>query len=163
MYEPDGSVPGAEFQKPPFPNQPAPPPPGKGMIKVVSIIMIVFGSIGLFVSFLAILLTLMLDSLFRGLDFSILFFFLFFGMAVMACMFVFGIIGIINAGKAAKAQTIINMGIILCALIAIDTITPAIVIGNVFVLFMIITLPIGLVLAILYIEGGNMNKKSLKS
>lgn len=154
MYE--SNEPGSEFQKLQLANQSAqkpPPPPGKVMIMVVGIIMIVFS----FFSFLTTLALMPSLGKFGGGYIPLMIF----ELALAGCTIAFGIIGLINAGKAAKAQNIINMGLLLCALIVIDLIAGAIVASvNAAVVFFVM---LGLVLPILLIVGGNQNKKSLQS
>lgn len=156
MHEPDVSTPGTNYPQPQFPSQPPPPPPGKGMIKVSGIILIVFGSIALLLLLMLLpFLGELMDELGSGYAIS-----LFFGFLGAGCTLAFGIIGVRNAGNAAKAQSIITMGIILIVLHAIDLFAATIV-GEVDASTVVGKI-IGLTLPILYIVGGNMNKKGLK-
>ena len=164
MYEPNEYTSGAEFQQPPFPGQPA-PPPGKGIIKVAGILLIIFGSLGLLASLILLpLLFWIAEMSERLLDLSdyfntqLIIPLIILGMVFLVCEIVFGIIGLRNAGNLAKTQLVINMGIILCALNVIGMIMSVIMFGPAW-----ISPDIGVAFPILFIVGGYKNKKSLQS
>ncbi|MCL2677910.1 MAG: hypothetical protein FWE85_02530 [Clostridiales bacterium] len=165
MYETEGSNFGTMYPQPPLQEQPAPPPPGKGMIKVTGILMIIFGSLGVFFIGIAILFLSLLSE-FNDMFADIAeiappsYALMVLSLAAAACMLAFGIYGVNNAGNAAKAQSIVYMGIILIAIAVIELIARSIEDGiNGGSIF---SLMIELVLPILFIVGGSRNKSSLQ-
>ncbi|MCL2817780.1 MAG: hypothetical protein FWD39_05280 [Clostridiales bacterium] len=172
MNEPSGSNPNPGYhypQHPNYPPPPPPPPPGRGMIKVTGILLIIFGGLGIFgaIAVLSLLWAVPeVGDIIKDEFGPAVITYMFYALIVTAIYLAFGIIGMNNAGKAAKAQIVVNMGIILIALQAIDFIIqitfpevrfdselPSVIVGAL----------IGLVLPVLYVVGGNMNKNSLKS
>jgi len=130
------------------------------MIRVTGILMIVFGSIalvatvsvlsGMIGSFMSALTALMIYELLMG-----------------ALTLVFGIAGVMNARKVTKAQSIITMGVTLLVIRIIDTIATSVILIdlsnlNAVELSSIFGSMLGYVLPILYIVGGNMNKRDIQ-
>jgi hypothetical protein len=131
--------------------------PGKTLLKVVSILFIVFGAIATVVSLLAMIGTAALSALDSAGAARVV------GILVVAILIalvggvldlVLGIIGLKKCGDPSKAGYFITVGIILCVLSLISMIVSA-ASGN----FQITSL-IGFVLPILYIVGGTQNKKA---
>lgn len=122
--------------------------PGKGLLKVVSILFIVFGAIALVFSIIALLGAAALAAFDSELG----------GMLVVgtvialiasALELVIGIIGVKKSGEPSQAGFFIVTGIILCVLQLVSMI-----------LNFQVTSLIGFVLPVLYIVGGAMNKKA---
>ena len=150
------------------------------MIKVVGIFLIIFGAVGV-LSYATSLAHPIYGHRGLRIAFNIMngggtrFAFRLFGLFMMGCFLSFGIIGVINAGKAAKAQNVIYMGLIMCALLVIDLLVtivlpmktgfpgqliqsrPAAMFDTIFVTIYSFVLPV------LYIVYGNKNKKSLRA
>ncbi len=131
---------------------------GQGFLKVTGILMIIFGSISLITSLVAIFGVAALDSLFEG-QYNM-------GMIYFSCVlmlisaiaeFVTGIIGVANCKKPEKAKMCMAFGIVVAALCVIGTVCNAIGYSsfgasNIFSLFC------GLVLPVLFIIGATKNK-----
>ncbi|MCL2817781.1 MAG: hypothetical protein FWD39_05285 [Clostridiales bacterium] len=137
------------------------------MIKVTGILLIIYGALGLASS--ASALSEPFPSIFGffGMSYGAYIATTLFGLLVMACFLAFGIFGVSTAGNAAKAQVIINMGIIMCALTVIDLIATIVaadttIVGRLFVAFAIFGAMLSLVLPILYIIGGSIRKNNLQ-
>ena len=123
--------------------------PGKGMLKVVSILFIIFGAIATIVSIIGLVGSAWLAAATYGLA----------GMFVVAMVIalivsvlelVIGIIGVKKAADPTQANFFIVTGIILCVLALVSMI-----------LSFQVTSLIGFVLPILFIVGGVMNKKAV--
>ncbi len=127
--------------------------PGKGILKVVSILYIVFGGLfallALLSLFLGPLLGSLLGSFFGAIGgvAGIVLFFIF--LFIAAVDLVAGIIGVRQSGDPSKALFFIIFGFILGGLSLISFITNF-EIGNL----------IGLVMPVLFIVGGFMNKNA---
>jgi len=142
------------------------------MVKVAGILLIIFSAIGV-LSYAATLDRPWLDLLdnptlttpwMLGMSAGAYFALMLFGLLMMAFFLAFGIFGVSNAGKAAKAQSIINMGSIMCALTVIYLIATIVVSENIlFIGITIVDSIIGLALPVLYTVGGIMNKRSLQA
>jgi len=120
--------------------------PGKGLIKVVGILFIIFGAISLILSIVALIGSAML----LGAIFIVLSIVALIGSALE--LFV-GILAVKNAAKPEKATGLLVWGIILAVL----TIIPAF--GGTTAVYSII---IGLALPVLLIIGAVLNKKALE-
>lgn len=121
--------------------------PGKGMLKTVSILFIVFGAIALVVSLLAVLGSALVGS-------GLLLFATILMLIASALDLVIGIIGVKKSGDPTQAGFFIVTGIVLCALSLVSLIMSIASTG------FDVTSFVGFVLPILYIVGGNMNKKA---
>lgn len=129
--------------------------PGKGLLKVVSILFIIGGALVLLLSLLAVGVTIAAISLIGGLAIlavvgTILL------IIVGALELILGIVGLKKCGDPAQGGYFITTGIILCALSLVSIIL-GLVGGGTFD----VSGAIGFVLPILYIVGGNMNKKAV--
>jgi hypothetical protein len=116
--------------------------PGKGMLKVVSIIFIIFGAIATILSLIAVFGSALLGGLFIF-------------AAILALIgavleLVVGIIGLKKCGDPAQAMFFIVSGIILCAINLISM-----------VMYFQVSSLIGFVLPVLFIVGGFMNKNAV--
>jgi hypothetical protein len=136
--------------------------PGKGMLKVVSILFIIFGAIGVVASIISVVGVAAASSLVAqmgdeaqavmnaamGAVGPIIIVGLI--IAIVGCLLelILGIVGLKKCGDASQANFFIVCGIILCALQLVSMIMS----------FSVISL-VGFVLPILYIVGGSMNKK----
>jgi hypothetical protein len=121
--------------------------PGKGILKVVSILFIVFGAIALVFSIIAVAGSFLLGGLFILAAL--------FSLAVSVLELVLGIVGLKKCGDPAQGGFFVTTGIILCVISLISLIIGIVSSGfNFFGL-------IGFVLPILYIVGGSMNKKAV--
>ena len=131
--------------------------PGKGLLKVTSILFIIFGAISTIVSLLAVIgsaaLTAMASEVGAGALGGILIVATIIMLISSVLMLIIGIIGVGKCGDPSKAGFFIVTGIILCALSLIS-----LIIGTANGDFQFTGL-IGFVLPILYIVGGSMNKK----
>ena len=131
----------------------APQPRGKALIRVTGVLLIIFGIFSITVSLIGLISSIKANSD-AGIIITV-----YFELVVAACAFGAGIGSVKNAGVAAKAQGIIVLGIILCALRVIDLILGLAIFrlsagGNIFILA-----AVGFVLSVLLIIGGLMNKK----
>lgn len=135
--------------------------PGKTLLKVVSILFIVFGAIATIFSIIAIAGAAMLASVAEELGGAAVG-----GLLIVAAIYalvlsvldiVIGILGVSRSGKVEKAKFFINMGVLLCALAAVSMVL-GIVNGG----FQVISL-IGFVLPVLFIIGGLQNKKAMET
>ena len=133
--------------------------PGKTLLKVVSILYIIFGSLFALAALLSLFLGSMLGALVSGFfgDYSALLggaigVVLFIVFLILAAIdLVVGIIGIKQCGDPSKATFYIVFGFILGGLSLISFLTNFMV-GNL----------IGVILPVLLIVGGFMNKKAAK-
>lgn len=131
---------------------------GQGFLKVTGILMIIFGSISLITSLVAIFGIIALDSLLEGqYNMGMLYFSCILMLISAVAEFVAGIIGVKNCKYAERAKTCMIWGIIVAVLCVVGTICNAIGYSsfgasNVFSLFC------GLVLPVLYIIGAARNK-----
>lgn len=132
--------------------------PGKTLLKVVSILFIIFGAILTVISLLAVIGSAALSSM--GDELGTAFGGILMMMSIILLIdgvleLVLGIVGIKNVGDPAKASYFVAVGIILCVLSLIPLVISIINGGFDF------TSLIGFVLPILYIVGGSMNKKAV--
>jgi hypothetical protein len=131
--------------------------PGKGLLKTVSILFIVFGAIATVVSLAGVVGSAALTALGGAVGTAlggILLVALFIMLAVSILELIVGIIGVNRAGNPAKANFFITTGIILGVL----SIVP-LIIGASTGSFPWMSL-ISFILPILYIMGGFMNKSA---
>ncbi len=115
--------------------------PGRGILKVVSVLFIIFGAIATIISLIALFGSTLLGGLFVF-------------AAILALIssvleLVLGIVGLKKSEDPTQAMFFIVTGIILCVLTLISMIMS----------FQVVSL-IGFVLPILYIVGGFMNKNA---
>ena len=122
--------------------------PGKGMLKVVSILFIVFGAIAIVLSIIAVLGAGVVAAL-AGTSATILVVAAILLLVSSVFMLVVGIIGIKKSGDPTKAMFFIVTGIILCVLTLISMI-----------MNFDWTSLVSFVLPVLFIIGGFMNKKA---
>jgi hypothetical protein len=128
--------------------------PGKSLLKVVSILFIIFGAIAFIVSLLAVLGSAIVTAYTAGaagilLAASIV-------MLVASVLeLVIGIMGLKKCGDPAQGGFFITTGIVLCIIALISMILT--IVGGSFGW----TGVVGFALPILYIVGGNMNKKAV--
>lgn len=134
--------------------------PGQSLLKVVSILFIVFGAIATVVSIVAILGSAVVTAAGAVADDSVA---AVGGLLLIGSIFllissvlelVLGIVGVKKCGDPSKAGYFIVTGILLCMFSVLSIILSAA--GGSFAW----TGCIGFVLPILYIVGGNMNKKA---
>lgn len=122
--------------------------PGKGMLKVTSILFIIFGAIATIVSILGLIGAGMISAVTMGAT-AILTVAMVLLLLVSVAELVIGIIGIKKSGDPTKAMFFVVTGIILCVLTLVSMIMS----------FQVTSL-IGFVLPVLYIIGGFMNKNA---
>ncbi len=122
--------------------------PGKGMLKVVSILFIVFGAIATVLSIIAVLGAGLVASL-AGTSATMIVVAAILLLVSSVAELVIGIMGIKKSGDPSKAMFFIVTGIILCVLTLVSMIMN----------FQVTSL-IGFVLPVLYIVGGAINKKA---
>ena len=126
-------------------------PPGKTLLKTVSILFIIFGAIATIVSMLAVLGTAVLSA---GTAMAgVLLIAAIVMLIVSALELILGIVGLGRCADPGKAGYFITVGIILCVL-ALFSLIISIANGS-----FDFTRLIGFVLPVLYIVGGTMNKK----
>lgn len=159
--------------------------PGKGMLKVVSILFIIFGALGTIITAIGLFAAMALSSMTAQLGGAlesaaaelgevttsvdtgalqgalsavsgILIVAMIIGIVGCLLELIVGIMGVGKAGDASKAGFFITTGIILCAVQLISIILTLITPNAAFPFMSLI----GFVLPILYIVGGNQNKKS---
>lgn len=124
--------------------------PGKGLLKVVSILFIVFGAIAVVVSLIALLGSAALAAYdVTGALGGILIVGTIIALIASALELVIGIMGVKKSGEPSQANFFIVTGIILCVLQLVSMI-----------LNFQVTSLIGFVLPVLFIVGGAMNKKA---
>lgn len=127
--------------------------PGKGLLKVVSILFIIFGAIATIVSLLALIGSAAITAYLGDLGIVLIL-----ATAIMLIAsvleLVLGIVGLKKCSDPAKAGFFIVTGIILCVLTLASMIMNIASAG-----FSAISL-IGFVLPVLFIVGGAMNKKT---
>jgi hypothetical protein len=122
--------------------------PGKGILKVVSILFIVFGAIATIVSIIGLVGSSMVSSVFGGLG-AILVVATVIALISSILELVIGIIGLKKCEDPSQANFFIVTGIVLCALNLISMIMS----------FSFLSL-IGFVLPVLFIVGGVQNKNA---
>lgn len=127
--------------------------PAKGLLKIVSILFIVFGVIATIISLLAVLGSAALTAAAGIVGILLLATILLLAASVFE--FVFGIIGLKKCGDPTKAGFFIVSGIILCVISLVS-----LIIGILNSSFQVTSL-ISFVLPLLYIIGGVMNKKAV--
>lgn len=125
--------------------------PGKGILKVVSILFIVFGAILTIISIIGLIGSSMVSSMFGGLG-AILVIATVIALISSLLELVIGIIGVKKCEDPSQANFFIVTGIVLCALYLITMIMS----------FSVWNL-IGFVLPILFIVGGVQNKNAASS
>jgi hypothetical protein len=143
--------------------------PGKGMLKVTSILLIIFGAIAVFFNLFTVAcsaaltsvgsqLTEELGSVANDAVAAVSSWALILSIAALilgVAELVFGIMGVKKSADPAKAGFFVMAGIVMCALYLVD-----IVVSTILVSFPVLSV-VGFVLPILYIVGGNMNKKAV--
>ncbi len=122
--------------------------PGKGLLKVVSIIFIVFGAIATLLSIIGLAGSAMLSSLTYGLT-GVLVVGMVIALIASVLELVMGIVGVKKCADPSQANFFIVTGIILCALNLISMI-----------MYFQVTSLINFVLPILFIVGGVQNKNA---
>ena len=143
--------------------------PGKGLLKVVSILFIIFGAIATIASLIGVFGAIAAASLVSAATDAIssevgtavaaavgpmLIVALIIAIADSVLTLIIGIMGVGKSGDVSKADFFVKTGIVLC-IIALISVIFSIVGGS----FSVTSL-IGFVLPILYIVGGNQNKKA---
>lgn len=128
--------------------------PGKGILKVVSILFIIFGAIATIFSIIALVGSAALTSLTDGLGVvqglsGILIVASIIALVGSAAELVIGILGVGKSDDVSKCMFFIVTGFVLCAINLISMI-----------MFFQVTSLIGFVLPVLYIVGGFMNKNA---
>lgn len=122
--------------------------PGKGILKVVSILFIIFGAIATIFSIIALIGSSMVSSVFGGLG-AILVVATIIALISSLLELVLGIVGLKKCADPSQANFFIVTGIVLCVLNLVSMIMS----------FSVLSL-IGFVLPILYIVGGVQNKNA---
>lgn len=130
--------------------------PGKTMLKVVSILMLIFSSIALIVLIISLAGSVVIASYNFGIGF-ILILALIISFASVIFEFIAAIIGLKFCGTPEKAGTLYGIGIALIVIAAVNIIlnicSDSFSVGNL----------IGLVLPILYTIGASQNKAAVSS
>lgn len=143
--------------------------PGKGMLKVTSILLIIFGAIAVFFNLFTAACSAALtsagdqlaaelgsaasDALADAGKYALVFSIV--ALVLGLAELIFGILGVKRAADPAQGGFFVTAGIILCAFFLVD-----IVVATILVSFPILNV-VGFVLPILFIVGGNMNKKAV--
>jgi len=132
-------------------------PKGAGFLKVVGILMIVFGAIGIVVALLAITALGVIDYASSGeISSGMAYFGAILSLVSAVAELVAGIIGVVNCKKPEKANTCLAWGIIVAVLSVAGAIFTAASGQD----FPIVSLLLGLVMPVLFIIGAIQNKKS---
>lgn len=133
--------------------------PGKSILKVTSILFIIFGPIAIIVNVIALAGSVVLTAVTADVEVqgaavqgAVLIIASSIGLVAGLCNLIFGIIGLKKCSDSAKASFFVVAGIILCVLQLVSMI----------MLFSVPSL-IGFVLPILFILGGFMNKKAIST
>lgn len=130
---------------------------GSGFLKVVGILMIIFGAIALVVSLIAVAgMSLIEAAVGSEIDTGMLWIGVILSVVSAAMEMVAGIVGVVNAKKPEKAKTCLVFGI----LVAVLTVA-----GCIFTVasgeeFPVTSLLLGLVMPVLYIIGAVKNMKA---
>lgn len=127
---------------------------GSTLLKVVSIIMIVFGAIALIVALLSIAGIAVLIA--SGIGTALLYGALVVSIIQCIIFFVAGILGVVYAKKKEKAGTVIVFGIVLIILNVLSIILSVVSGGQVNA-----SVIISFILPVLYLVGGYLNKNSV--
>lgn len=131
---------------------------GSSLLKIASILLIVFGAIGIIVSIIGLVSLVGLSSFFRAYDtdfnLGLLYVAGILGLVGTVLRLVAGIIGLKNHNNKAKAGTCFMWGIIIVAFTVVSSILTVIG-GNSFPFLSFI---IGLIVPALYIVGAHQNK-----
>jgi hypothetical protein len=135
--------------------------PGKGILKVTSILFIIFGALDIVLSLIGLAGSALLTSVAASYGSTvvtavagILLVLLIVALALSALYLVVGILGVKKSDDPSKASFFITWGIVLCVLQLISLIITTISSSFPFLGF------IGFVLPILYIVGGYQNKNA---
>jgi len=128
---------------------------GSTMLKVVGIIMIVFGGIGIIISLLAFAGTAVLSA--AGVKMGIYYFACVISLLSSAGELVTGILGVANHNKPEKAQMLLICGVIVIILAFLGDIILPLVAGT---SMSIVSFLIACVLPVLFIVGAMQNKNS---
>lgn len=124
---------------------------GSKMLKVVGILMIVFGAIALVMEIIAIAgMSVLEATLGTALPTGAIWFALIVALVGCIAEFVAGIIGVASWQKPEKAKTCIVWGIIIIALTVVSNVVTLIAYPDSFSIFSVFT---GLVLPVLYLIG----------
>ena len=127
--------------------------PGKGLLKVVSILFIIFGVIATIVSLIALVGSAAV-TVYLG-DLGIILMIATIIMLIASVLeLIMGILGVKKCSDPQKASFFVTTGILLCALTLVSLIMS--IASSSFS----VTSLIGFVLPVLYIIGGAMNKKA---
>lgn len=137
---------------------------GKNFLKVTGIIMIVFGAIGVLSTLISFLGLSMLMQTYAalGMDTSMVIPGLIISAVGGVLELAAGIIGVVNARKPEKAMVCIIFGILLVILQVVSGATSLLAVSaqGSSIITTIISMIIGLILPVLFIYGGILNKQS---
>ncbi|MBR4344408.1 MAG: hypothetical protein IKP88_17190 [Lachnospiraceae bacterium] len=128
---------------------------GSTMLKVVGIIMIVFGGIGIIISLLAFAGTAILSA--AGVKMGIYYFACVVSLIAAVAELVTGILGVSNHNKPEKAQLLLICGIVVIVLAFLGDIILPIIAGT---SASIVSFLLACVLPVLFIIGAMQNKNS---
>ena len=130
---------------------------GAGFLKVVGILMIIFGAIALVVSLIAVAgMSVIEAAIGSEIDTGMLWIGVILSVVSAAMEMVAGIVGVVNAKKPEKAKTCLVFGI----LVAILTVAGCIFTVASGEAFPVASLLLGLVMPVLYIIGAVKNMKA---
>ena len=127
--------------------------PGKSMIKVVSILMLIFSSISLIVLFVSLIGSAYIEAYHLGVG-VILIFALIISFASVIFEFIAAILGLKHCGRPEKANSLFGIGVTLIIIAAVSILFN-IISDN----FSVLNL-VSLVLPILYTVGASQNKNA---
>jgi hypothetical protein len=130
--------------------------PGRGLLKTVSILFIIFGAIAAIISLIGMFGSAALSTV-GGVGFAVggvLFVATVFLLIVSVLELILGIVGLNRAGDPGRAGFFITTGIVLCILALVPMIIGATAGG------FTVTSLISFVLPVLYIVGGTMNRRA---
>lgn len=137
-----------------------PAPKGAGFLKVVGILMIIFGGIGIIVAIVALLGIGALNVLTSEAGVSVNYGLAYVGaiLSLLSAAFelVAGILGVKNAKKPEKAGVCMAWGIVVACMAVLGAVFTAVA-GSDFPVF---SLLLGLVMPVLFIIGAALNKKA---
>ncbi|MEE3333327.1 MAG: hypothetical protein VZR54_03515 [Ruminococcus sp.] len=129
---------------------------GSKLLKVIGILMIIFGAIGLVVSLIALGgMALITSALGEGA--GMYWFAVILGLLGTIVEFVAGILGVVNWNKPEKAQVCVICGIVSVAFTVLSNILVLVSYAQGFNVFSLVT---GLVLPVLYLVGAFQLKKA---
>lgn len=133
---------------------------GSTLLKVASIVMIIFGAISLFATLFLSVIGAIIGSALDGLDVSLGAFWLTIILSMIASVaeIVAGVVGIVNWNKLDKASLCSTWGIVVIVMCVVANIVSFVLYSDSFKATSLVS---GLLFPILYVVGANQNKQMI--